>query len=87
MLGDARHQVLFVGYQGAGVTTISGYSAHADQQGLLRFIKQMRHWPRVVHLVHGDAAARLVLKDAIEALAARHQKAITVQLPENQPTD
>ncbi|WP_062363394.1 MBL fold metallo-hydrolase RNA specificity domain-containing protein [Vreelandella aquamarina] len=113
MLGDARHQVLFVGYQGAGtpgrdiqrygpqggwvmldgerydikagVTTISGYSAHADQAGLLGFVKQMRHWPRSIHLVHGDAEARRALKVALESLAAKHGKALKVTLPVNQP--
>ena len=111
LLGDPRHQVLFVGYQGAGtpgrdiqrfgaqggwamldgerydiragVTTISGYSAHADQRDLLNFIKRMRHWPREVKLVHGDAGAKRVLKAEIEALAAKHHHAITVDLPEN----
>lgn len=111
MLGDPRHQVLFVGYQGAGtpgrdiqrygpqggwvmlegerydiragVTTISGYSAHADQQGLLTFIKRMRHWPREIRLVHGDSAAKQTLKTSIEAMAAKHQRSVTVGLPEN----
>ena len=113
MLGDPRHQVLFVGYQGAGtpgrdiqrygpqggwvmldgerydiragVTTISGYSAHADQRDLLNFIKRMRHWPREIRLVHGDAEAKRVLKTAIEAMAAKHQRSVVVELPENSP--
>lgn len=111
MLGDPRHQVLFVGYQGAGtpgrdiqrygpqggwvtldgervdiragVTTISGYSAHADQQGLLSFIKRMRQWPREIRLVHGDSAAKQTLKTSIDAMAAKHQRSVTVHLPEN----
>ncbi|MGQ7260426.1 MBL fold metallo-hydrolase RNA specificity domain-containing protein [Vreelandella sp. V005] len=111
MLGDPRHQVLFVGYQGAGtpgrdiqrygpqggwvmldgerydiragVTTISGYSAHADQRDLLNFVKRMRHWPREIRLVHGDAEAKLVLKAKIEALAAKRHRTVRVVLPEN----
>lgn len=111
MLGDPRHQVLFVGYQGAGtpgrdiqrygpqggwvmldgerydiragVSTISGYSAHADQRDLLRFIKRMRHWPREIRLVHGDDAAKHALKTAIEAMAVKHRRSVTVDLPEN----
>lgn len=90
MLNDPRHQVLFVGYQGAGtpgrdiqryglnggyvmldgervdiragVTTISGYSAHAGRQDLLNFIKRIRRWPQEVRLVHGDDRARQALK-------------------------
>lgn len=113
MLGDPRHQVLFVGYQGAGtpgrdiqrygpeggwamldgerydiragVSTISGYSAHADQRDLLNFIKRMRHWPREIRLVHGDTAAKQSLKTAIEAMAAKHQRLVRVALPENSP--
>lgn len=111
MLGDARHQVLFVGYQGAGtpgrdiqrygpeggwvsldgeryeiragVTTISGYSAHADQRDLLNFIKRMRRWPHDIRLVHGDTDAKQALKATIEAMAATHHRAVTVLLPEN----
>ena len=113
MLGDARHQVLFVGYQGAGtpgrdiqrygpkggwvmldgeryqvragVTTISGYSAHADQTGLLNFVKQMRRWPHSIHLVHGDSDARKALKAALEDLAVQKGKVLTVTLPDNLP--
>ncbi|MDR9469374.1 MBL fold metallo-hydrolase [Marinospirillum sp.] len=96
LLGDERHQVLFVGYQAsgtpgrkiqkygpsggwvemdgqrytirAGVDTISGYSAHADQKDLVNFIKRMRHWPKQVRLVHGQQEAREALKDEIEQL-------------------
>lgn len=113
MLGDPRHQVLFVGYQGAGtpgrdiqrygpeggwvmldgeryeiragVTTISGYSAHADQAGLLSFVKNMRRWPRYIHLVHGDIEAQRALKTALEALAGRYSKSLMVTLGCNQP--
>jgi metallo-beta-lactamase family protein len=80
MLGDERHDVLFVGYQAEGITgrqmlrfahkggyvemdekryairaqvhTIGGYSAHADQKGLLRFVTSMRQWPSQVRIVH-----------------------------------
>jgi metallo-beta-lactamase family protein len=40
----------------AGIHTLGGYSAHADQQDLLNFIGRMRRLPRQVRLVHGDAA-------------------------------
>jgi metallo-beta-lactamase family protein len=29
----------------AGIDTLGGYSAHADQQGLVNFVTRMRHWP------------------------------------------
>ncbi|HEY0289055.1 MAG TPA: MBL fold metallo-hydrolase [Pseudomonas sp.] len=89
MLGDTRHNVLFVGYQAkgtpgaaiqthgpkggyveldgerydirAGVTTIGGYSAHADQQGLVDFVTGMAQWPTEVRLVHGEAQAKKAL--------------------------
>jgi metallo-beta-lactamase family protein len=93
MLGDARHDVVFVGYQAAGtpgatiqkygprggyveldgkrydiraaVHTLGGYSAHADQDDLVRFIKRMRHRPTEVRLVHGDTPAKAALAVAI----------------------
>ena len=93
MLGDPRHDVLFVGYQAAGtpgrdiqqygpqggwveldgerytiragVHTLEGYSAHADQQGLLNFVGRMRGKPRQIRLVHGGADAKAALTAAI----------------------
>ncbi|MCH4810001.1 MBL fold metallo-hydrolase [Vreelandella neptunia] len=106
MLGDERHQVLFVGYQGAGtpgrdiqqygpqggwvnidgerfdikagVSTISGYSAHADQKDLLNFVKRMRRWPNTIRLVHGEQTARAVLKHELETIYARKGKSVNV---------
>jgi metallo-beta-lactamase family protein len=94
MLGDPRHDVLFVGYQAAGtpghdiqkygprggyvvldgerhtiragVETIGGYSAHADHNDLVRFVKRMRRPPREVRLVHGDREAKQALRAALE---------------------
>ncbi len=110
MLGDPRHQVLFVGYQGAGtpgrdiqrygpaggyvmldgeridiragVTTISGYSAHAGRDDLLRFVRRMRRWPGEIRLVHGDDHARRALKQGLEAMAQRRGRGARVILPE-----
>jgi metallo-beta-lactamase family protein len=92
MLGNPRHDILFVGYQAqgtpgrdiqrygprggyvdlegerleirAGVHTIAGYSAHADQEGLLAFVRDMATRPRAIRLVHGEPKAS-------EALAER----------------
>ncbi|HDZ49569.1 hypothetical protein LCGC14_0056370 [marine sediment metagenome] len=107
MLGDERHQVLFVGYQGtgtpgraiqqfgpqggwveiegqridikAGVTSISGYSAHADQKDLINFVKRMRRWPHTIRLVHGEQTARTALKHKLETIYARKSKSVTVK--------
>ncbi|MEK9713055.1 MAG: MBL fold metallo-hydrolase RNA specificity domain-containing protein, partial [Thalassolituus sp.] len=50
----------------AGVYSLSGYSAHADQKDLLNFIKRMRHRPQTVRIVHGDDDAKRVLKGKVE---------------------
>lgn len=109
MLGDARHNVLFVGYQAkgtpgsviqqfgprggyvelegeryvirAGVHTLGGYSAHADQQGLVGFITGMRSWPREVRLVHGDDAAKRALAGVLRQRAERRGTPLTVTIP------
>jgi metallo-beta-lactamase family protein len=49
----------------AGIHTLGGYSAHADQKDLLNFIGRMRRLPRQVRLVHGDAAAKQALAAAL----------------------
>ncbi|WP_022942140.1 MBL fold metallo-hydrolase RNA specificity domain-containing protein [Psychromonas hadalis] len=50
----------------AGVFTISGYSAHADQSNLVNFVKRIRHKPEKVIIVHGDADAKNALKAKLE---------------------
>jgi len=49
----------------AGVETISGYSAHADQEDLIRFVKRMRVKPKLIRLVHGDQEAKQALQAAL----------------------
>lgn len=89
MLGDKRHNVLFVGYQAqgtpghairtygpkggyveldgeridirAGITSIGGYSAHADQKGLVEFVTGMQQWPTEIRVVHGVEGAKRAL--------------------------
>ncbi|MCP5249665.1 MAG: MBL fold metallo-hydrolase [Candidatus Accumulibacter sp.] len=105
MLGDPRHDVLFIGYQAsgtpgrdiqrygpkggyvvldgqryairAGVHSLGGYSAHADQHDLLNFIGRMRRRPGQVRLVHGDAGA----KQALAAAIRQRHPAIEVSIP------
>lgn len=38
----------------AQMHTIGGYSAHAEQSGLMIFIIGMRKWPSRVHIMHGE---------------------------------
>ncbi|MFC6669728.1 MBL fold metallo-hydrolase RNA specificity domain-containing protein [Marinobacterium aestuariivivens] len=93
-LGDARHDVLFVGYQAkgtpghaiqqygpkggwveldgeridirAGIDTLGGYSAHADQQNLVEFVTGMEQWPKRIRLIHGEAGAKRALAQKLE---------------------
>ena len=51
----------------ARVHTISGYLAHADQNGLINFVKRMRHQPKHIKIVHGDESAK-------QALAEKYQQ-------------
>lgn len=51
----------------AGIETLGGYSAHADQAGLVRFIIGMRIWPSTIRLVHGTPEAKQVLKKTLLA--------------------
>jgi len=97
MLGDPRHEVVFVGYQAKGtpgaviqacenvqsfvqvdlggrmygirakVTSLGGYSAHADQEGLVAFASASA--PAKVMLVHGEAGAKAALAWTLRQLA------------------
>ncbi|GHD53786.1 metallo-beta-lactamase family protein [Marinobacter persicus] len=55
-LDDEKHTIR------ARVETIGGYSAHADQQGLVNFIKGMRRRPEDIRLVHGEEHAKQALR-------------------------
>ncbi|MFN3712850.1 MAG: MBL fold metallo-hydrolase [Alcanivoracaceae bacterium] len=49
----------------AGVDTLGGYSAHADRNGLIRFVSGMRQPPKEIRIVHGDEDAKLSLRGAL----------------------
>src|SRR5690554_147511 len=94
MLGDARNDVLFVGYQAAGtpgrdilthgprggwveldgerydiraqVHQVGGYSAHAGQSDLLRFVAGIPKAPGEIRVVHGDDSAKAHFKRLCE---------------------
>ncbi len=50
----------------AQVTTISGYSAHADHQGLIKFTEKLQNLPREIRLVHGDQRAKNALRRSLK---------------------
>jgi metallo-beta-lactamase family protein len=52
----------------AKVHTISGYSAHADQNGLIKFVTGMRKKPSHIKIVHGDDEAKNTLANKYTAL-------------------
>lgn len=109
MLGDKRHNVLFVGYQArgtpghviqshgpnggyvaldgeryairAGVASIGGYSAHADQDGLISFVTRMGEWPSEVRLVYGDTEAKRALARRLRSFYAEKNKPLRVVIP------
>jgi metallo-beta-lactamase family protein len=49
----------------ARVHTLSGYSAHADQQGLIAWLESMPEKPGAVKLVHGQRSARTALSEEL----------------------
>ncbi|MDD2390016.1 MAG: MBL fold metallo-hydrolase [Desulfobacterales bacterium] len=72
-LDDPKNDIFFVGYQAqgtlgrriiekqvavkAGVHSLTGYSAHADQTMLVNWVKSMPRPPKEIRLVHGEARA------------------------------
>ena len=50
----------------AGVHTISGYSAHADQKNLVDFVRRMRKRPAQIRLVHGESTSRETLRNILQ---------------------
>lgn len=45
--------------------TLSGYSAHADQSDLIRFVEQMQSAPKAIRLVHGEPPAKQALAEKL----------------------
>ncbi|NLY59870.1 MAG: MBL fold metallo-hydrolase [Gammaproteobacteria bacterium] len=65
----------------AGITTLGGYSAHADQAGLVSFVTRMRHWPEEVRLIHGEQTAKQALAEALRARAVEKQRHMEIVIP------
>ncbi len=49
----------------AQVHKLSGYSAHADQKGLVNWVETMPGKPGKIKLVHGDGNSQSTLKDVL----------------------
>jgi metallo-beta-lactamase family protein len=109
MLGDPRHNVVFVGYQGkgtpgraiqthgpdggfvdldgqridirAGIDSVGGYSAHADQADLVGFVTRMKRWPNEIRLIHGEDQAKQRLAEVLEARYREAGKEGQVTIP------
>ncbi|WP_410481553.1 MBL fold metallo-hydrolase RNA specificity domain-containing protein [Pseudomonas plecoglossicida] len=111
MLGDTRHEVMFVGYQTKGtpgaviqasegaegfvqidldgqmygiqakVMRLDGYSAHADQEGLVTFATAIAKVPAKVVLVHGEAKAKKMLRNVLEQAFARKGEVPRLLIP------
>ncbi len=54
----------------ANVTSIGGYSAHADQRGLVEFVTGMGEWPREIRVVHGEIKAKEALAEVLRQHAS-----------------
>lgn len=67
---------------GARIHTIAGYSAHADQQGLLDFVACMDKWPSEIRIVHGDPEAKRALAARYQALYQQENRDVAVEIPE-----
>ena len=80
-LNDSTNDIIFVGYQAKGtpgrkmiegktpvqakVHVLTAYSAHADQQMLVDWVRSMPEPPGEIRLVHGDDEARKALAIAL----------------------
>ncbi len=76
-----ENDIFFVGYQAKGtlgrrilegktkvkacIHVLSGYSAHADQAGLVNWVKSMPEPPGKIKLVHGVPRAQKALAKAL----------------------
>ncbi|QDT08649.1 MBL fold metallo-hydrolase RNA specificity domain-containing protein [Planctomycetes bacterium K23_9] len=52
----------------ADIHRISGYSAHADQAGLIDFVASMDEPPKQIRLVHGDYRPKRILREKLTAM-------------------
>ena len=62
----------------AQVVTLSGYSAHADQQDLLHFVQGISPPPRQIRLVHGETEAKQALAALLQAELGEGSEVLTL---------
>jgi metallo-beta-lactamase family protein len=68
----------------ARIKVIDGFSAHADQQEILRWLGTVKKAPRMTYIVHGEPPAANALADVIrerlkwKVEVARHQQKISL---------
>lgn len=65
----------------AQVHTIGGYSAHADQKGLVSFVTRMTQWPSEVRVVHGELEAKQQLATVLQQRYAATDKTLKIVIP------
>lgn len=65
----------------AGITSLGGYSAHADQRGLVEFVTGMAQWPGEVRLVHGEEGAKRVLGEVLVERYGAKERQVSLVLP------
>jgi metallo-beta-lactamase family protein len=53
----------------AGVHSLGGYSAHADRDNLINFVRRMRKKPGEIRIVHGDEDAKAALRTRLVEVA------------------
>jgi len=66
----------------AGVTTIGGYSAHADKDGLVKFVTSMRRRPSHIRIVHGESKAEQALAARLAAIYQDKQQSLQLGNPQ-----
>ena len=65
----------------ADITTLGGYSAHADQTGLIEFVTGMAHWPKRIKIVHGDDGAKRTLARELSQRYEEKGRAVEIEVP------
>lgn len=65
----------------AQVHTIGGYSAHADQKGLVSFVTRMTHWPSEVRVVHGELDAKQQFASLLQQRYDATDKTLKIVIP------
>ncbi len=63
----------------AGINSIGGYSAHADQKGLVEFVTGMQQWPTEIRVVHGEREAKQALADVLRVQYAAREVSIQTE--------